>query len=109
MTIYALATRITTRRTPIDPGTRFAPSFTCIYVFFEHRAIDWGLSWTAVLYRDGALIGAESRRWSSERDGWGFYFFCRPEGGYVAGDYEIQFFLADTLAARARFVVREDT
>ncbi len=107
ITIYALSTRISTRRTPISPGTQFEPGFTCLYAFYEFRAMDWGVPFTPLLYREGVLIGAEPTRWEAERDGRRYYFFCRPEGGYVAGNYELQLFIGNALAARAAFVIRE--
>lgn len=70
--------------------------------------MDWGAPWTFVLYRDRTLIGAASRLWNRERDGRGYDYFCRPEGGYVGGDYQAQFFVGEELIARATFVIRPE-
>jgi hypothetical protein len=107
VTIYALSTLISHDLMPIDPHSEFAPGFACIYVFYEFHSMDGGLPWTRTLYRDGLLLEAEHARWGPYRDGERFYYFCRPEDGFIAGDYELQFFVGDELATSAAFTVRE--
>ena len=66
--------------------------------------MDQGTPWTRLLFRDDVLISAQSSLWSGGRDGGGYYYFCQP-GGFAPGDYQVQFFIDASLAARAMFMV----
>ncbi len=107
MNIYALSDGITRNGQPLNPDTEFAPGFPSIFVFYEFSRVNWSASITRVLYRDGELLSVTQEHWSNQLSGHGHYYFFELEDGFTPGEYEIQFFIGETLAARAPFVVRE--
>jgi hypothetical protein len=50
------------------------------------------------------VVRSESEAWSQGTDGTGFYYF-EAQGGWPGGEYEIQFYLGDHLAASAEFAI----
>lgn len=89
---------------PIDPGTEFEEGRKALYVAFDYDRMANGLLWRHIWFRDGALIGGETRIWEWGRRG-RTYFFLRPTGGFPAGQYEVRLLVDDEVVQTARFTV----
>ena len=89
---------------PINPGTEFEEGRRALYVAFDYDRMVNGLLWRHIWFREGALIGGETRIWEWGRRG-RTYFFLRPTGGFPAGQYEVRLLLEDEVVQTARFTV----
>ncbi len=99
-----VSTGIRLNGTSINPGTEFGEGKSALYVAFDYGRMVDGLLWRHIWFRDGALVGGETRIWE-----WGprgrSYFLLRPTGGFPAGQYEVQLLLEDEVVRTTRFAV----
>jgi hypothetical protein len=107
LSIYALATSISRFNQPVDPGSVFAPGFDTLFIFYAFDNMNWGVPVTRALYRDGELTFAAQDPWNYYPSGRAYYYFFDLNQTYEPGDYEVQLFIGETLAARETFTVRE--
>ncbi len=102
--ITAISSDISTGLVPINPGTQFAVGIPRVYFFLQFENMADGMSWSRVLTRDGDVIRSESESWERGESGTAYYWFA-AQGGWPTGQYEIQFFVGDTLLTTAAFEV----
>ncbi len=89
---------------PIDPGTEFREGQPVLFVSFEYDNLWNGILWRNIWLRNEGLVAGETRLWE-----WGSrgrtYFFLRPVGGFLAGDYEVLLMLEDDIVQTVAFTV----
>jgi len=92
--------------TPIDADTSFPVGRAVLFCSFNYVNMTNGVVWRHVWLRDGQLVGGGTRVWE-----WGArgrtYFFLRPLGGFLAGEYELQILVAEKVVQFTRFSVVE--
>jgi hypothetical protein len=76
-----------------------------VYLFISFDAMDNGIAWSRVLYRDETPIQANTLLWSLGANG-SSYFFFGDDDGYPTGVYEVRLFVGDTEASRIGFSLR---
>jgi hypothetical protein len=89
---------------PVQNRSEFPAGITRIYFFIRYRAMDDGVGWARVLYRDGVAVQGQAYLWSQGRQGASFFFFGNEEG-YPPGDYDVRLFLGDTESSRFAFMI----
>ncbi len=104
LTITTVASGILPDQTPVQPGDHFEAGIRRVYVLFNYRQMDSGVSWTRILYRNGQPIQGQSYLWSLDTSG-STHFFFGNEDGYSAGDYEVRLFLGADEITRFAFEV----
>ncbi len=104
ITITAIAGGMTTELTPVNTGTKFPVGTPKIYVFFEYINMADGLSWAPALLRNGAVVRTEPYLWEYGEKGTGYYQFP-AQGGFPAGNYQIQFYIGEKLVAQGVFTI----
>jgi hypothetical protein len=101
--ITTAAEGIAADQSPLQPGAQFSVGIQRVYFFFNYQAMDDGIGWSRILFRDGIPIQGQSYLWSLGENG-SSYFFFGSEEGYPPGDYETRLFLGNqevsTLAFR---------
>lgn len=102
--ITAISSDISTGLVPINPGTQFVVGIPRVYFFLQFENMADGMSWSRVLTRNGEVIRSESESWERGESGTAYYWFA-AQGGWPTGQYEIQFFVGDTLLTTAAFEV----
>lgn len=104
VTIIAIASGMTTERAPVDAGTKFPVGTPKIYVFFEYANMANGLSWAPALLRNGAVVRTEPYLWEYGEKGTGYHQFP-AQGGFPAGNYQIQLYIGEKMVAQGAFTV----
>ena len=91
---------------PVDPGYEFYSPEQEIFASFSFDQMRPGSQWTAVwINPDREIICYETSAWGEYTGGYG-YSKCELSGGeWIAGDYEVQFFLGETWKTSGRFTV----
>lgn len=84
------------------PVSTFRAGTRRIYLFISFDAMDNGVAWSRVLYRDDMPIQANTLLWSLGANG-SSYFFFGDDDGYAAGAYEVRLFVGDGEASRIGF------
>lgn len=84
------------------PVTEFRAGTRRIYLFISFDAMDNGVAWSRVLYRDETPIQANTLLWSLGASG-SSYFFFGDDDGYAAGAYQVRLFVGDSEASRMSF------
>lgn len=90
--------------TPLQPRTTFSMGVKRIYLFMNFQAMDDGVAWTRVLYRDDVPVQGQAYLWSMGENGAGFFFFG-SEDGYLPGSYEVRLYLGDVEVNRFAFTI----
>jgi len=104
ITITAIARGMTTERIPVEPGTKFPVGIAKIYVFYKYANMANGLSWGLALLRNGAVVRTEPALWKYGETGTGYYQFP-AQGGFPAGNYQVQFFIGEKMVAQGAFTI----
>jgi hypothetical protein len=104
LTITTAAQGIATDQSPFQPGTKFSSGVQRIYFFFQYKAMDDGISWSRILFRDEIPIQGQSYLWSLGENG-SSYFFFGSEEGYPPGDYQVRLFMGDQAVSTFSFSV----
>jgi hypothetical protein len=102
--ITTAAQGISPDQSPIQPSTQFDAGVQRIYFFFTYQAMDDGIGWSRILFRDGIPVQGQSYLWSLGEAG-SSYFFFGTEEGYPAGEYEVRLFLGDQAASTFVFTI----
>ena len=90
----------------IAPTTDFENPIDILYGAFTYDFLDDGVRWTAIWYLNSEIICSETKPWDGGTGGYG-YTECRPEGGWLPGDYEVQMFLGKSWIVSSRFSVED--
>lgn len=104
MEITAVSSGISPSLTPINPDSAFPAGTPRIYFWVEFSSMANGISWSRVLLRDGTVIRSESEAWERGEEGLAYFWFD-AQGGWPAGNYEIQFYMGDQLVDSREFTV----
>lgn len=96
ITITTLSSGLDANANPINTGTQFVAGLPRIYYWVSYRNMLDDIAWSQVLLRDGEIIRAESNTWNQGEEGT-TYFWLEAQGGWPAGNYEIQFFIGDRM------------
>jgi hypothetical protein len=92
--------------TPINEGTEFAPGAEVVFVSFSYMNLSDGVLWRHIWLRNGNLYGGGTSVWE-----WGWrgrtYFWLKPQGGFVPGDYQVQLLIDEEVVQTADFTVKE--
>ncbi len=104
MEITAVSSGISPSLTPINPDSAFPAGTPRIYFWVQFSSMANGISWSRVLLRDGTVIRSESEAWDRGEEGLAYYWFD-AQGGWPAGNYEIQFYMGDQLVDSREFTV----
>ncbi len=102
--ITAASLAVSAEQQPVDPAETFPAGVRRIYFFIGYRGMDDGLTWSRILYREGAPIQGGAYTWSLGEEGASFFFFGRDDG-YPPGRYEVRVFLGIAEVSRFRFTV----
>jgi type VI secretion system secreted protein VgrG len=92
----------------IDPQTRFRNPVRHMYGVFTYDQMLPGVQWTALWFREGALVCYETLPWDGATGGYGFTDCAQPVDGWLAGNYEVQIFVGMEWKVVGRFVVEGD-
>ncbi len=91
---------------PVDPKTVFELPIKSMYGGFDYNYTIPGVQWTALWYRDGALVDYETQPWDGGTGGIGGYTESQdPIGGWLPGTYEVQIFMGFDWKVVGRFIV----
>lgn len=104
LSITAISSGISALEEPVNVDTSFPAGTQRIYFWLSFSSLADGLSWSQVLLLNDEVVRSESESWAHGAEGTSFYWF-EAQGGWPAGSYEAQFYLGDTLAARADFSI----
>lgn len=104
VSITAIASGMTTELMPVDPGTKFPIGILKIYVFYKYSNMADGLSWALALLRNGAVVRTEPALWEYGETGTRYYWFP-AQGGFPAGNYQVQFYIGEKMVAQGVFTV----
>ncbi len=102
--ITAADEAISASKTPLQPRTTFTAGVKRIYLFMNYQAMDDGVAWTRVLYRDDVAVQGQAYLWSMGENGASFFFFG-SEDGYLPGGYEVRLYLGDEEINRFAFTI----
>lgn len=102
--ITAADDAVSSTQTPLQPRTTFNAGVKRIYLFMNYQAMDDGVAWTRVLYRDGVPVQGQAYLWSMGESGAGFFFFGSDDG-YLPGSYEARIYLDDVEVSRFAFTI----
>jgi hypothetical protein len=89
---------------PVNADTTFPVGLPRLYVWIEYASMADGVSWSRVLLLDGSVIRTESEEWVRGEEGSAYYYFD-AQGGWPAGQYEIQFYIGDRLVESRTFSI----
>jgi hypothetical protein len=100
-----VSTGVQVNGTPINPGDAFLEGQPALYVSFGYDNMVNGVLWRHIWLRDGWLYGGGTVVWE-----WGergrTYFYLRPEGGFVPGQYEVQMLLEEEVVQTVEFTIQ---
>jgi|GEM_PF-743851 len=89
---------------PVNPGQIFPAGIQRIYFFFEFSSLADGVSWSRVLLRNGEIVRSESEEWARGTSGEAYHWFS-AQGGWPAGEYEIQLYVGTRLVDSRTFTI----
>ena len=101
----AISRRLDTLNRAAEAAEAFENPIETLYGAFTYDFLDDGVRWTAIWYRDGEIICSETKPWDGGTGGYGFTE-CRPQDGWLPGNYEVQMFIGEAWIVSGRFAVR---
>ena len=90
----------------IGPATEFENPIDILYGAFTYNFLDDGVRWTAIWYLNSQIVCSETKPWDGGTGGYG-YTECRPENGWLPGEYEVQMFLGTNWIISSRFSIAD--
>ncbi len=92
---------------PLNPATVFQNPVGELYVTYSYDKMVINSQWTALWYRleDGKLLCYKTKPWDGSTGGYGFTSCNPPTGEWLPGEYEVQFYVAETWKNSGRFTV----
>ena len=90
----------------IGPATEFENPIDILYGAFTYNFLDDGVRWTAIWYLNSQIVCSETKPWDGGTGGYG-YTECRPENGWLPGEYEVQMFLGTNWIVSSRFSIAD--
>ncbi len=79
-----------------------------ICAVFTYAEMIPGSQWTALWYRDGALVHYETIPWDGETGGYGFTEWEAPPDQFLPGTYEVQIFVGLEYKVVGQFLIQGD-
>lgn len=104
VSILSADIEVSNNATPLTSRTEFSAGVRRIYLFISYRAMEDGVAWSRVLYRDGALFQGSTLLWSLGAEGASYFFFGYDEG-YPPGEYRAALLLGDRVVSEFEFRV----
>ena len=89
----------------VSPAKTFANPVGHLYASFSFDKMTKGMQWSALWYRDGVLVYAESYPWEGGSGGYGYTDWNPPASDWQPGNYEVQLFVAAYWWQSGRFTV----
>jgi hypothetical protein len=102
------ATKLDKNFQPVDPGEGFANPISKVFGVFSYDKMTVGAQWSALWYRGSELICYETIPWNGGTGGFGYSECGAPNGGWLAGEYEVQIFAGTAWKQSGRFTVTGD-
>ena len=90
---------------PVRPATVFENPLKRIYAVFSYDNMTPGAQWTALWYRDGQLVHAETKPWDGQTGGYGFTDFAPSPEKWLPGTYQVQIFVGIDWKVVGQFLV----
>ena len=91
---------------PVNPSTVFQNPVQHMYAAFTYDLMVPGVQWTALWYRDGALVHFETKPWDGEIGRYGFTDWDPAPEEWLPGTYEVQIFVGVDWKVIGQFVVQ---
>ena len=92
---------------PLSPGDTFEAGSKPVYLFFDYRGIQPGVSWGHVWLRGqeelGRTVDTWPDEWGSAGTAWVYYV---PQDDYLPGPYQVQLLVDGAVVATADFTMR---
>jgi hypothetical protein len=92
----------------VDPQVVFEQPLTTIYATYTYNNMNDGVDWTALWYRNGELLNYETAPWEGGTGGYGQYDLSLPENEWLAGTYQLIFFVGSEWKVLGEFLVQGD-
>lgn len=102
--IAAISTEIDDEWQVLNPSIVFMENTTRLYFFLKFSQMSSGVLWQWHLLKDGDYVDGQSSLWGNQTQGHSFFFYSL-EGGFSAGEYEIQLYLGDQQVDSATFSI----
>jgi len=102
--VTAISSGISSDLRPVNAATTFPAGLPRLYMWIEYANMANGISWSRVLLLNGVVVRAESELWERGEEGIAYYYFD-AQGGWPAGEYEIEFYIGDRLLDSRTFTV----
>jgi hypothetical protein len=102
--IVAADSAVSPDETPVQPRSAFEAGIRRVYLFINFQAMDDGVAWSRVLYRDGAPVQGSTLLWSLGEAGTS-YFFLGNEDGYPPGSYSVEVMIGLQVVTTFEFTV----
>jgi len=94
--VIAIDDDITEIGTPDSPADTFITNVDQLHFFVSYRDMVDGVSWSWVLFHDGAPVQGDALLWSRGSDGAKSFTFDAPDDGYPPGAYVLRLYLNQT-------------
>ncbi len=78
---------------PLNPGVLFKNPVGHMYAMFSYDQMVNGAQWTALWYRNGALVNYESKPWDGGSGGLGYTDWAPKPEEWLPGEYQVQIFV----------------
>jgi hypothetical protein len=92
----------------VDPSTVFQNPVGHVYGIFTYDGMVPGAQWTALWFRDGELVGYETKPWDGATGGSGYTDWGAPPSEWTPAIYTVQIFVGEMFAVSGRFLVQGD-
>jgi len=105
---FTFASGIDENYLPLNATTVFTNPVGHVYALFSYDQLLDGVQWTALWYREGALVHSESFPWDGGTGGIGYTDWNPPPDSWLPGEYTIYMYLYLQLFQTGSFTVVGD-
>jgi type VI secretion system secreted protein VgrG len=92
----------------VDPSTVFQNPVGHVYGIFTYDGMVPGAQWTALWFREGELVGYETKPWDGATGGSGYTDWDAPASEWTPAIYSVQIFVGERFVVSGRFLVQGD-
>ncbi len=93
---------------PKNPATVFRNPIRRMYAIYSYDNMTPGVQWTALWYRDGALVYYETKPWDGGTGGYGFADWEPRPDEWLPGNYQVVLFVGTDWKVSGRFILEGD-
>lgn len=93
---------------PIDPSSIFQNPVGKLYAQFSYNNMIPGVQWTTLWFRNGELVNYETKPWDGQFGGWGYSDWDPEPHEWMAGEYEVRFYVGIEWKVTGIFEVQGD-